>query len=110
MKFSLFFLLLVEMRTIVANQTVKIPDDVEVTVKKRIVTVVGKRGKLERSFRHLAVDIYLESKKVLKVEKWFGTKKELAAVRTVCTHVENMIKGVKKVGIFFIISFILIDL
>ncbi|XKL63646.1 hypothetical protein PGB90_006010 [Kerria lacca] len=84
------------MRTIVANQTVKIPDDVEVTVKKRIVTVVGKRGKLERSFRHLAVDIYLESKKVLKVEKWFGTKKELAAVRTVCTHVENMIKGVKK--------------
>lgn len=87
------------MRTIVANQTVKIPDEVEVTVKKRIVTVIGKRGKLERSFRHLAVDIYLESKKVLKVEKWFGTKKELAAVRTVCTHVENMIKGVTKVSL-----------
>nr|ABM55567.1 putative ribosomal protein L9 [Maconellicoccus hirsutus] len=84
------------MRTIVANQTVKIPDNVTVTVKKRIVTVVGDRGKLERSFRHLAVDIYLETPKVLKVEKWFGTKKELAAVRTVCTHVENMIKGVTK--------------
>ncbi|KAK7590677.1 hypothetical protein V9T40_002290 [Parthenolecanium corni] len=84
------------MRTIVANQTVKIPDNVEVSVKKRIVTVKGDRGKLERSFRHLAVDIYLVSPKVLKVEKWFGTKKELAAVRTVCTHVENMIKGVTK--------------
>jgi ribosomal protein L6P/L9E len=35
--------------------------------------------------------------KLLKVEKWFGTKKELAAVRTVCSHIENMIKGVTKV-------------
>lgn len=87
------------MRTIVANQTVKIPDNVELSVKKRIVTVKGDRGKLERSFRHLAVDMYLVSPKVLKVEKWFGTKKELAAVRTVCTHVANMIKGVTKVSL-----------
>lgn len=36
--------------------------------------------------------------KCLKVEKWFGTKKELAAVRTVCSHIENMIKGVTKVS------------
>lgn len=33
------------------------------------------------------------NKKTLKVEKWFGTKKQLAAVRTVCSHIENMIKG-----------------
>lgn len=36
------------------------------------------------------------SPKVLRVEKWFGTKKELAAVRTVCSHIENMLKGVTK--------------
>lgn len=34
--------------------------------------------------------------RLLKVEKWFGTKKELAAVRTVCSHIENMLKGVTK--------------
>ncbi|CAG4974333.1 unnamed protein product [Parnassius apollo] len=34
--------------------------------------------------------------RLLKVEKWFGSKKELAAVRTVCSHVENMIKGVTR--------------
>ena len=34
--------------------------------------------------------------RTLKVEKWFGTKKELAAVRTVCSHIENMLKGVTK--------------
>lgn len=36
------------------------------------------------------------SPRLLKVEKWFGTKKELAAVRTVCSHIENMLKGVTK--------------
>jgi len=36
------------------------------------------------------------SSRLLKVEKWFGTKKELAAVRTVCSHIENMLKGVTK--------------
>uniref|UniRef100_A0A1B0G7C4 Alanyl-transfer RNA synthetases family profile domain-containing protein n=1 Tax=Glossina morsitans morsitans TaxID=37546 RepID=A0A1B0G7C4_GLOMM len=34
------------------------------------------------------------NKYTLKVEKWFGSKKELAAVRTVCSHIENLIKGV----------------
>lgn len=33
----------------------------------------------------------------LQVAKWFGKKKEIAAVRTVCSHVTNMIKGVTKV-------------
>lgn len=30
-----------------------------------------------------------------QVEKWFGAKKELAAVRTICSHIANMITGVK---------------
>jgi ribosomal protein L6P/L9E len=30
----------------------------------------------------------------LQVEKWFGKKKELASVRTVCSHIQNLIKGV----------------
>ena len=31
-----------------------------------------------------------------QVEKWFGLRKELAAVRTVCSHIQNLIKGVTK--------------
>ncbi len=53
------------------------------TIKKRIVTVIGDHGKLERSFRHLPVDTYLENTKLIKVEKWFGTKKELTGVQTI---------------------------
>jgi len=104
------------MRTINANQSVKIPDGIDVKVNKRVITVKGPRGSLERNFKHLAVDIYLQKPNLLTVEKWFGTKKELAAVRTICTHVENMIKGVTKVsykvfsklgGTLFLILFII---
>ncbi|GLH00381.1 hypothetical protein R5R35_007087 [Gryllus longicercus] len=82
------------MRQININQTVKIPKDCKVSVRSRKVTVTGPRGTLKRSFKHLAIDIHMVNPKLLKVEKWFGTKKELAAVRTVCSHIENMLKGV----------------
>ena len=32
----------------------------------------------------------------LRVRKWFGVRKEIAAIRTVCSHIQNMIKGVTK--------------
>lgn len=85
------------MRQIVSNQTVKIPRDVTVSVKSRRITVKGPRGVLRRAFKHLTLDIFMVNRRCIKVEKWFGTKKELASVRTVCSHIENMIKGVTKV-------------
>nr|CAD7589786.1 unnamed protein product [Timema genevievae] len=85
-----------KMKQIVTNQTVKIPLGLTVTVKSRLITVKGPRGVLKRSFKHLALDIHMVGPRLIKVEKWFGTKKELAAVRTVCSHIQNMIKGVTK--------------
>lgn len=82
-----------KMRTINSNQCVKIPRGIEASVKSRIVTIKGPRGVLKRNFKHLALDIHMQSPRTLKVEKWFGAKKELAAVRTVCSHIQNMIKG-----------------
>merc|ERR1712083_653635 len=38
----------------------------------------------------------MPDKKTIKVEKWFGKKKQIAAVRTVCSHIKNMFKGVTK--------------
>ncbi|EPB73443.1 ribosomal protein L6 [Ancylostoma ceylanicum] len=35
-------------------------------------------------------------KNQLRVRKWFGVRKEIAAIRTVCSHIQNMIKGVTK--------------
>merc|ERR1711997_596526 len=54
----------------------------------------GPRGSLVKSFKHLAIDVYMVDKDTIKVEKWFGKKKQIAAVRTVCSHINNMFKGV----------------
>ena len=71
-------------------------------MSKRIVTVKGTRGTLRRDFKHSAVDMYLTGKKGtkqgrrLKVDCWFGAKEQQAHVRTICSHVKNMVNGVTK--------------
>ncbi|OQR80316.1 60S ribosomal protein L9-like [Tropilaelaps mercedesae] len=84
------------MKTIISEQSVKIPDGVTCKVRSRVVTITGPRGALTRSFRHVQVQMEMPDPKTLTVRKWFGIKKELATVRTVCSHVENMIVGVTK--------------
>merc|ERR1712012_750984 len=75
------------------GELIEVPEGIEASVKARAVTVKGKRGTLTKEFKHLAVDIYMTDAKTIKVEKWFGKKKQIAAVRTVCSHIKNMFKG-----------------
>jgi len=85
------------MKQIFSSDIVEIPQGVTVTVNSREVTVKGKFGELKRAFRHVPVEIKLfDGGKKLKVEMWFGTTKALASIRTVCSHIKNMIKGVTK--------------
>ncbi|CAL8239539.1 unnamed protein product [Gadus morhua 'NCC'] len=84
------------MKTIVSNQTVDIPDNVEIKLKGRTVIVNGPRGTLRRNFNHINLELSLLGKKnkKLRVDKWWGNRKELATVRTSCSHVQDMVKGV----------------
>jgi len=82
------------MKELNSFQLVKVPEGLTATVKARIVTVKGPRGSLMKSFKHLAIDVYMVDQDTIKVEKWFGKKKQIAAVRTVCSHINNMFKGV----------------
>ncbi|GFS96033.1 60S ribosomal protein L9 [Nephila pilipes] len=82
------------MKTIVASQIVKIPEGVIVKVRSRVVSVKGPRGILHKNFKHAQVEMQIVGKNKLLVRKWFGIRKELATVRTICSHIENMIKGV----------------
>ncbi|XP_049848389.1 60S ribosomal protein L9-like [Schistocerca gregaria] len=84
------------MKFIQSSRIVEIPDNVTATVSKRVVTIKGPRGTLTRSFRHIQVDIYEINKRRLKVEIWWGNKKHLSCIRTICTHIKNMIIGVTK--------------
>lgn len=85
------------MKTILASQTMDIPDNVKVKVDAKIVVVEGPRGKLTRNFKHLNLDFQLqEGGRKLKVDAWFGSRRTMAAIRTAISHVQNLITGVTK--------------
>ena len=94
------------MKIINTNQSIKVPDEIDVSVKSRVVTVKGPRGTLTKSFKHLALDISMPTKKTVRVEKWFGKRKELAAVRTVCSHITNLFTGVTKVRTMLFVDYV----
>ena len=56
------------MKILNTKQSVTIPDGVDASVKARVVTIKGPRGTLDRSFRHLAVDIFMPDKKTITVK------------------------------------------
>lgn len=81
-------------RQLLATRNVEIPEDVKLVLEGRKVTVTGKRGTLSRDFAHITLDMRRVNKKTLRVDLWFGNRKQLACVRTVCSLIENLITGV----------------
>jgi large subunit ribosomal protein L6 len=81
------------MRAIETVTTVEIPEGVEGMLDGRIVTIKGEKGELTRDFSHAPIQIQLEGKTVTVQASW-PRKKEAALVGTVCSHIQNMIKGV----------------
>merc|ERR1711935_695880 len=63
-------------------------------VSKRVITVTGPRGTLVRSFKHIQCEIVKVGDDQLRVDLWFAKSKEISALRTVCSHIINMMKGV----------------
>ena len=71
-------------------------DKVSFVLKGRHVTVKGPRGTLARDLSHQDVEVTKLDDHTIKVVKWFGLRKEIASIRSVCSAVENMITGVTK--------------
>lgn len=69
---------------------------VEVEINARVVKVTGPRGSLTRDFKHINMDLRKVGKNSIRVDLWFATRKQLACVRTVCSHIDNMIVGVTR--------------
>merc|ERR1712158_141078 len=83
-----------KMKLLHHSQEVTVDECVTCSVKSRMVTVTGPRGTLVKSFRHLKVEMKSTGPMSILVEKWMGSSKDKAAVRTVCSHISNMSKGV----------------
>merc|ERR1711924_272519 len=88
---------LVIMRQIKNTVEIDIPAGVELEIKSRTATVKGKHGTLKRSFKHLAVDAYVDAENnKLVVNMWHGLSKNLSKLRTFASHINNMMVGVKQ--------------
>ena len=83
------------MRATEVSKIIQVPDDAEVTIEGRKVTVEGANGTLTRDFSHASISIELEGKTVRVWVEW-PRKKEAALVGTIYSHIQNMITGVKK--------------
>jgi len=87
------------MRTLKSVQELPIPTGVTVTVKARNVTVKGPRGTLQRSFAKIACELMIVKHKkglAVRAELWTSARKQIAGLRTVISHISNMVDGVTK--------------
>jgi Ribosomal protein L6 len=96
------------MRDVLKTEELDIPNGVDVTVKSRIITVKGPRGTLTKNVRHIDMDIrLLKAKAANKVTLavWQGGRKHVACLRTIRSLIVNMITGVTKVNLDFLLVF-----
>jgi large subunit ribosomal protein L9e len=84
------------MRYIVSTETLTVPEDVNVSIRSRIVTVEGPRGKLVKDLSHIAVTFVVPKKQIIQIEIHHGSRKNVATLRTVKSIIQNLITGVTK--------------
>lgn len=75
------------------EQTIDIPDGVQVRPEGHLVTVAGKGHTLTRTLSHPRIAISVEGKEV-RIRCEFPRRKDAALVGTFAAHLRNMIVGV----------------
>merc|ERR1719356_1976017 len=85
------------MKTLVQEESIKVPKGVKISIKSKIVEVSGKHGSLKRDFKHLPIELYLAaSGHEVRAKMYFAKSKQLSMLRTVCSHINNLFDGVQK--------------
>lgn len=82
-------------KEILASKVIKIPENVEVEINGKKVSVKGPLGKIERDFSHTLLTVKKNNDE-LRVELPWPDKKGAAAVGTISSLIKNMITGVLK--------------
>ncbi|KIO31019.1 hypothetical protein M407DRAFT_241939 [Tulasnella calospora MUT 4182] len=85
------------MKNISETEDIKIPSNVKINLKGRVIEVEGPRGKLQRDLHHVNVDLkLLKTKKgdLVHIVVWHGNRKQVACLRTIKSCILNLIKGV----------------
>lgn len=77
----------------IVENSVTVPEDVDLTLDGHKVTVTGANGKVDRDFGHTKLNLEYQDN-VLRVWAENPKKKQASLVNTLTSHVKNMIKGV----------------
>lgn len=77
------------------SKIIQVPDDLEVNIEGRRVTVKGDKGTLTRDFSYVPISIDVNGKTIRVWAEW-PRKKEASLVGTIHSHIQNMITGVRK--------------
>lgn len=78
------------------TKTVKIPENVEVSIENTTVIVRGPKGELKRHFKLFQGMSITKREKEIIVEAYNARRREKALVGTIASHIKNMIVGVTK--------------
>ena len=77
------------------SNTIQVPDNVDVKLDGKKISVKGIKGSLTRDFSFAPIEIEGEGKNIRIWANW-PRKKEAALVGTITSHIQNMITGVTK--------------
>jgi len=84
------------MRYIFSDEILQVPKGVKVSIKARVVTVEGPRGKLTKDLGHISVRFAKKTQNTLQIVMHHGARKNVAALRTVKSLISNLVTGVTK--------------
>jgi len=75
------------------KEQITIPENVEVKMENKMLTIKGEKGELSKIFSHPKINIKLNGKKI-EIESKYIRRKEKALIGTWVAHAKNMITGV----------------
>ncbi len=81
---------------VIEERVLKIPEDVEVSLKERQISVKGPKGEVKRDFSHARRLIIRKEGEKIIVQANFPRKTTKALVGTISSHIANMIHGVTR--------------
>ena len=77
------------------QQTIEIPDGVEVSLDSGSVTIKGKEGEISRGFDLGKLNLEKKDNQIIIGNKQ-STKREKKMMNTIAQHIRNMVKGVQE--------------
>lgn len=87
-------------KSIVKEERVEPIAGVKLSLKSKVITVEGPKGKLVRSFANVPVQMYAEGDKdnvkAIIIRVWFAKSKAKSAITSIAKHIKNMMTGVTK--------------